>query len=142
LALAVRLHRGAVLGWAVGIVSLGFFYGVVADQAEQMVDDNPDMADFLTGLAGGSISDAFLATGLLVVGLLTAGSWSPLCCGCAPRRAAAGSTVARDSVSRARWAAGHLAVSLVAMVLLMSAGGMAEGVGAALAMADADASVS
>ena len=138
LALAVRLLRGAVFGWAAGIVSLGFFYGVVADQAEQMVEDNPDMADFLTGLAGGSISDAFLATGLLVVGLLAAGFVVAAVLRMRTEESSGRVDPLRATpVSRARWAAGHLTVSLAAMVLLMSAGGLAEGVGAAVAMGDA-----
>ena len=137
LALAVRLHRGSVIGWGVGIVSLGCFYGIVADQAEKMLEDNPDMADFLAGMGGGSITDAFLATGLLVTGLLAAGFVVS-----AVLRMRTEESVGRADpllatpVSRATWAASHLGVAMGALAVLMAAGGFAEGVGAAIVLRD------
>ncbi len=138
LALALRLHRGSVIGWGVGIASLGFFYGVVADEAEKVFEDNPEMADFLAGMRGGSITDAFLATGLLVVGLLAAGFVVA-----AVLRMRTEETVGRvdpllaTPVSRAAWAASHLAVAMGGVVVLMAVGGFAEGLGAAATMGDA-----
>jgi ABC-2 type transport system permease protein len=137
LGLAVRLHRNLVLGWAVGIVALGFFYGVVADQAETMVEDNPDLAEFLAG-GGGSITDAFLATGLLVVGLLAGG----FVVSAALRLRAEESAGRADPllaapVSRTRWAASHAIVAFVAVVLLTTIGGLAEGLGAAASTGEA-----
>ncbi|MEZ5249885.1 MAG: hypothetical protein R2713_11935 [Ilumatobacteraceae bacterium] len=40
IALAARLHRGPTIGWVVGVAVLGALYGVVADQAEEMLADN------------------------------------------------------------------------------------------------------
>lgn len=52
---------------------LGFFYGIVADQAESILENNPEMADFLAMLGTGSITDAFLATSMLMMGLVATG---------------------------------------------------------------------
>ncbi len=73
LGLAVRLQRGALIGWAVGLGALAFFYGLVGDQAEQILEDNPDMADFFAQLGMGSVTDAFLSTAMLIMALFATG---------------------------------------------------------------------
>ncbi|MCB1001241.1 MAG: hypothetical protein KDB40_18260 [Acidimicrobiales bacterium] len=138
IALAARLHRGPTIGWVVGVAVLGAFYGVVADQAEEMLADNPELADFLAGLGGASITDAFLATGLLVVGLLAAG------CGVsaalrmrAEESAGRADPLLAAPVSRTTWAGGHQLVVLAAVVTVTVAGAFAQGLGAAVSMGDA-----
>jgi|JI10StandDraft_1071094.scaffolds.fasta_scaffold08839_10 ABC-2 type transport system permease protein len=135
--LALRLHRGAAVGWAVGVAALGVFYGIVADEAEQMLVDNPQMADYLAGLGGGSIVDAFLATGTLVIGLLAGGYLVS-----AVLRMRAEETAGRVDpllaapMSRVRWVTSHLVVAMSAAVALLLIGGLAAGVGAALTTGD------
>ena len=73
LGLAVRLQRGSLIGWAAGLGALAFFYGLVADQAEQIIQDNPDMADFFAQLGVASVTDAFLSTAMLIMALFATG---------------------------------------------------------------------
>ena len=135
--LAVRLHRGAAIGWAVGIAALGAFYGIVADEAEQMLVDNPQMADYLAGLGGGSIVDAFLATGTLVIGLLVGGYLVSAVLRMRTEEAAGRvDPLLATALGRVRWAVSHLLVTMSAAVALMMLGGLAQGVGAALATGD------
>lgn len=138
IALAARLQRGSTIGWGIGIAVLGGFYGVVAEQAEEMLADNPELADFLAGLGGGSITDAFLATGLLVIGLLAAG------CGVsaalrmrAEESAGRADPVLAAPVSRTVWAGGHVTVVLAAVVAVTVVGAFAQGLGAAISMGEA-----
>ena len=138
LGLAVRLHRGAAVGWLAGVVLLGAFYGVVADEADDMVADNPELADFLAGLGGGSITDAFLATGVLVIGLLAGGyAVSAVLRMRAEEAAGRVDPLLATPLPRWRWAASHLGVAAVATCVMLVAGGVAQGVGAALATGDA-----
>ena len=44
--LAVRLQRGPVVGWSIGLFITGAVYGSIGQDVEQMVTDNPTYADF------------------------------------------------------------------------------------------------
>lgn len=137
LALATRLHRGAIIGWAAAIAAGAFFLGVVADQAERMAADNPAMADALAALGNGSITDVFLATGLLIVGFLAAGFVVGAMLRMRTEEAAGRvDPLLATPVRRTRWAASHLTVAMGALVGLMALGGVAEGLGAALVLGD------
>ncbi|MCD9624335.1 ABC transporter permease [Rhabdothermincola salaria] len=136
-ALSVRVLRGVVVGWAAGVVVLGVFYGIVADQAEQMLEDSPEMEDFFAQLGQGSIVDAFLSVSVLIMGLLaggfvvaavlrlhteeSAGRADPLLATPTPRRT---------------WAASHLAASGLGMLVVLLAGGLATGIGAAISLGE------
>jgi ABC-2 type transport system permease protein len=135
--LAWRLHRGALAGWAVGIGVLGAFYGVVADQAEQMLADNPELEQFFTVTGTSSITDLFLGTATLMVGLLAGGYVT----GAVLRlhgeeEAGRVEAVLAGAVSRWHWAAGHLAVAGAGAVALLAVGGVGTGLGAAVSMGE------
>lgn len=137
LGLAARLHRASIAAWAVGVATLGVFYGVVANEAERMIEENPDLADFFALLGTASITDAFLATSVLMAGLLTGGFAVA-----AVLRLRSEETVGRvdpllaTAVPRSSWAAGHLAVTLVGTVVVLVSGGIGTGVGAAVVMGE------
>jgi ABC-2 type transport system permease protein len=137
LALATRLRRGSIVGWTVGIVSGAFFFGVVADQVETMAAENPAMSDLLSAVGTGSIVDTFLATGLLIVGLLAGGFVVSTALRMRTEEAAGRvDPLLATPVGRTRWAAGHLVVTMGALVAVMALGGIAAGLGAALVLND------
>jgi ABC-2 type transport system permease protein len=137
LGLAVRLHRASVVAWAVGVGILGVFYGIVANEAERMIEENPDLADFFALLGTASITDAFLATSVLMAGLLTGGFAVA-----AVLRLRSEETVGRADpllatpVTRSSWAASHLVVTLVGTIVVLVSGGVGTGFGAAAAMGE------
>lgn len=136
--LAVRLHRASVLGWATGVTLLSFFYGVVAEQAQRMLDDNPDLADFFAQLGTGSITDAFLATAVTMTALLVGGYAVSAVLRLRTEEAGGrADSLLATPTSRARWALSHLAVAMIAVVGLLVVAGLALGLGAAVAMRDA-----
>lgn len=138
LGLAVRLQRGAMIGWIVGLGLLAFFYGIVADQAEQILDDNPDMADFFAQLGVGSVTDAFMSTAMLIIALFATGfTVSSVLRMRSEELAARADPILAGPVSRRRWASSHLAVALVGTAVLAFVNGLAMGVGAALVLGDA-----
>jgi ABC-2 type transport system permease protein len=68
LALAWRLQRGSVLAWAVGIFALGAMFGSLSEEMQNMVRDNPTLAQYFE-ITGGSVTDALFASALLFNGL-------------------------------------------------------------------------
>jgi ABC-2 type transport system permease protein len=133
LGLALRLQRGTLIGWSIGLSALAFFYGIVADQAEQIIEDNPDMADFFEQLGTGSVTDAFLSTAMLIMALFATGFTVSSVLRLRSEEAAGRvDPILAAPVSRRRWAAGHLAVALGGTVLLAILCGVAMGAGTAL----------
>jgi ABC-2 type transport system permease protein len=136
--LAVRLQRGSLVGWVVGLGSLAFFYGLVADQAEQMIEDNPDMADFFAQIGVASVTDAFLSTAMLIMALFGSGfTVSSVLRLRSEEVSGRADPVLAAPVGRRRWAWSHLVVSLVGTVALALVCGVTMGAGAALVLGEA-----
>jgi ABC-2 type transport system permease protein len=64
LALAWRLQRGSVLAWAVGVFALGAMFGSLSQEMQNMVRDNPTLAQYFE-VTGGSVTDALFGSALL-----------------------------------------------------------------------------
>jgi ABC-2 type transport system permease protein len=138
LGLAVRLQRGSLVGWAVGLGSLASFYGLFADQAEQMIEDNPDMADFFAQLGVASVTDAFLSTAMLIMALFATGfTVSSVLRLRSEEMSGRADPVLAAPVGRRRWVWSHLGVALVGTVALALVCGVAMGVAAALVLGEA-----
>ena len=70
LALAWRLHRGALLGWAVGFALVGALIGGLAANVEGFLN-NPNARDFITRLGGEKgLIDAFLSLEFAFAGII------------------------------------------------------------------------
>jgi ABC-2 type transport system permease protein len=135
--LAVRLHRGAFTGWAVGLFLGGLAYGSVSGDVEDFIGDNETMAE-LMAQGGGSIVDSFLATCLLVLALIAAGFTLQGALRLrSEERAGRAEPLLATGVSRWRWAASHLAVVVVGSILVLSAAGLGTGISYALVAGDA-----
>lgn len=127
LGLAWRLQRGALIGWAIGLLLLGAAYGSFANSIEQYLVDNPEVADFFPG-GGSQIVNSYLALTMVFSALITAayGVTSAL-------RARAEETAGRAEpilatpTSRWRWLASHLTVALLGTALVLVAAGVGEG---------------
>lgn len=73
LALAWRLQRGALLGWATGLALLGFVLGGVATNIGALID-TPQVQDLLRAMGGdaATLSDVFLSTEVRFVAVAAA----------------------------------------------------------------------
>lgn len=139
LGLAVRLHRGTVIGWAVGLFVTGVVYGSIGEDIETMIEDNPTYADFLAQLQGASLTDSFFATSLLMLAIISTGFAISATLRLRSEEAAGrAEAILAAPVSRAGWVASHLVVTVVATVLIVVAGGL--GVGASYAVVAEDGS--
>jgi ABC-2 type transport system permease protein len=136
-ALAWRLQRGSLAGWAVGLALLGIAYGSIGDSIEQYIQDNPEIAEFLPGGAA-DIVDAYLALALSLSGLIVAayGVTGALRIR-AEETAGLAEPILATATSRLTWLAGHLSVPLAGSVVLLLAFGLGEGAAYGLTVSDA-----
>jgi ABC-2 type transport system permease protein len=139
LGLAVRLHRGPIVAWAFGVASLGLLYGFVAKEAEQMLEDNPDLGEFLAAMGGASITDAFLATATSMTALLAAG-YLVAAVGRLHAEEAAGRAepILATRTSRSRWVGSHVAAASTGALVVLVSGGLATGVGATVSTGEGE----
>jgi ABC-2 type transport system permease protein len=127
LGLAVRLQRGSVIGWTTGLFLGGAAYGWVADDVEDLVGDNETLRDVIAR-AGGSLTDAYLSTALLMLALIGAGfAVSSTLRLRGEETALRAEPILATEVSRPRWVASHLVVALGGSVVVLAAAGLGVG---------------
>ena len=136
-ALAWRLQRGALIGWAAGLALLGVGYGSIGDSIEQYVRDNPQIAGFLPGGAA-DVVNAYLALTIGLSALLVAayGVTSALRVR-AEETSGRAEPVLATAAGRPAWLAGHLSVALAGSALVLVSYGLGEGVAYGLTVGDA-----
>lgn len=140
LGLAWRLQRASLAGWWVGVFITGLVYGSVGDQVEQMVRDNPELADYFAQQGGGSITEVYLATALRMLAMLAGGfALSSTLRARAEEGAGRADALLATAVSRTRWLGAQLLVTGAATATVMGAAGLGVGVGYAAAIGDATA---
>ncbi len=135
--LAARLQRGNIVGWGVALVVSGLAYGAYTDALTTAFDDLPDVFvelfggadDLVAGyLAYMAVFMAFLAGAYTVTAMQslrteeTSGRAEP---------------VLATPVSRTVWLGANLAVTAMAIVVLLAVAGLATGLGAAIVTGDA-----
>ena len=128
LALAWRLNRMALLGWAVAFAVLGGVLGSIASDVGSLLD-SPQARDLIVRMGGvGSLTDAFLAAELGFVAVFASayGIQTALRLRSEEVALRAGPLLA-TAVSRARWTASHATVALAGSSVLVLVAGAAAG---------------
>ncbi|KRC66067.1 hypothetical protein ASE12_15665 [Aeromicrobium sp. Root236] len=138
-ALAWRLQRGSVIGWAVGLLLGGIAYGSIGDDVADLIGDSQFSQDVFTS-AGGSIVDSFYATAAVMLSLIGAGfaiaSVQRLR---AEESSGFAETLLATALPRWRWVVAHLAVTVCGTLLVVLAGGVGMGLGFAMVTGDGSA---
>jgi ABC-2 type transport system permease protein len=128
---ALRLQRGALVGWTVGLFCLGLTYGAVGADARDLLDTSSQLEDFFDR-GGAGVVDAFLATTLLIGALVVAGfAIQSVLRLRGEESSGRAEPVLATAIGRRRWAAGHLAVALGGAATVQ----LSTGLGAGLAYA-------
>lgn len=135
--LAWRTQRSAVLAWSVAMVALGAVTGVLGSSMQDMIRDNPSMAEYLELISGASIVDSYLATVTLIYALCVAGFsvWSASHPG-ADEDAAQLDLLLAGPLPRARSVLGNLVVTVVGTVLVLTAAGVGTGIAHGIVTSD------
>lgn len=127
--LAVRLQRGSLVGWSVGVLFTAIAYGSIADSIDDFVRDNKALADMFALAGGASLTDSYIATSLRILALVGTGFVVQ-----STLRLRSEETLLRAEpvlatpVSRRRWASSHLMVAGAGSVILQLVAGLAMGI--------------
>jgi ABC-2 type transport system permease protein len=141
LGLTLRLQRGLLIGWAVGLAAAGVIYGAVIPTIPDLVASNPDIADMVGASADAeeALIDAFLAyiyvflavvsTGFAVTSVLRLRS---------EEEAGRAELVLATRVSRTAWVGATVAVTVFGVLLMAVSMGLGLAVGYAAGMGEWD----
>ena len=136
--LAVRLQRGAVFWWGLGVLALGITYGSVANSIEKFIEDNPSLADIFAQAGSASIVDSYLATTMLVLALAAVAASVQLVTRLRSEEVAErAEAMIAAGITRPRWAGSHVLVALAGGLLVLAAGGFGTAVTYAVVVGDA-----
>lgn len=142
LGMAVRLQRTAVISWTLAIALMGFFYGIVADQADSFLE-NEAIAEMFAQAGMGSPTELFLATAVIILGLITSGfTVSSVMRLRGEEAGGRAEAVLAGPIARRRWLLSHLAVSVFGSLIIMVAAGVGLGAGYGLQVGDSSEVVS
>lgn len=124
--LAVRLQRGALLGWTVSFAVVGVVFGGLTGGAADLVGDNEKTREIFERMGGQSgLTDAFLASMVSVLGTVAAlYIVSSVLRPHGEETAGRAEPVLAGGVGRIGWAAGHLLIAFGGAALIMAAGGL------------------
>jgi ABC-2 type transport system permease protein len=133
---ALRLHRANLIGWVIGMFMLGASYGSVL-AAEGTITSNENFASMIESIGGASLAETFLALITTIMAIITA-IYAVLAAQRMRSEEVAGRVepVLATGLSRPRWIASHLAITMVGSVVVLLAGALGLGVTAASAVGD------
>ncbi len=137
LGLALRLQRGSLVGWSAGLFLIGVVYGSIANNVEDFVGHNRAMRDVIAETGGASLTDSYLARALLIAALVSAGYAIASALRLRSEETALrAEPVLATPISRDRWVASHLTVSLAGSVIVLAAAGLGTGLTYGIAAGD------
>jgi len=128
LGLALRLQRGSLIGWSVGLFLTGAALGWVANDVEELIGDNQTMRKVIAQLGGASLTDAYLSSVMLLIALGATGFALQ-----AALRLRSEETALRAEpllatpVSRRAWITSHLTIALAGSVIVLASAGLGSG---------------
>lgn len=131
--LAWRQQRGALLGWLVGVFGMALLLGSFGESIEDLIEENPAMSDVFAQAAAETLVDSYLAMSLLLLAIGAAG----YAVASALRLRGEESSgrlepVLATGVSRRRYFAGHLLVTLLTTTVLVLSAGLGLGLSYAM----------
>lgn len=132
LGLAWRLQRGAVFGWAAGLLLMGLAYGSIGNQVGDVIGNSKSTREVFSQ-GSSSIVEGFYATALLMMALMAAGF--AVSSALRPRGEEDGGRVENllaTGLPRGRWWRGHATVTVLGTIGVVVLGGLGLGLGFAL----------
>ena len=128
-ALAWRLHRGLLIGWAVGMIVSGAVLGGAATGITDNLTANQQMTDLLARLGGrAGITNAFLAAVFSIMGLTIAAYTVQATLRLRAEEASGRlEPLLATKVGRIQWAMSHLVFAVFGTALLLALAGAAGG---------------
>lgn len=128
--LAIRSMRGSLLGWGTGLLLYAVVVGLVTSSVRRLLGSSGAARAYLDRLGGGgALERGYVAAMAGVLALVTTGfALQTLNHLHSEELSGRGEYVLVRGVSRWRWAAGYLGVSLIGSLLLLTVAGLGAGV--------------
>jgi len=139
--LALRLQRGSLVGWGLGLFLLALVYGAVIPTIPDLVRSNPDIGRFIGGAAGAeqSLIDAFLRYILLFMAVVSTGfAVSSVLRLRSEEESGRAEAILATGVSRTRWVTATVAVAALGSLVLTVLMGIGLALGYGLGMGQWD----
>lgn len=139
--LALRLQRGLLIGWAIGLTALGLLYGAVIPTIPDLVASNPDIAQVIDASAGAeqALIDAFLRYIFLFMAVISTGfAVSSVLRLRSEEESARAEVVLATPVTRTAWVGAAVLVSSLGALLLSLLMGLGLAIGYGLGMGEWD----
>jgi ABC-2 type transport system permease protein len=137
LGLAWCLHRGALIGWAVGLFLTGLAYGSIGDSVEDLLGDSEFARDAMAAGASQDLVDGFYATAIVMLALMTCGF--AISSTTRPRSeedAGHAEVLLATGLSRRAWLAGHVLITVLGSLVVLALAGFGMGLGYAMSTGD------
>ncbi|MGW1743779.1 ABC transporter permease [Nocardia sp. NPDC001965] len=136
--LAVRLQRGTLLAWSIGVGLYGLVIGSVVAGIGDSFAENETLRDLITRMGGSeSIEDSFISYAFTMLGVAGAAyAVSATLRLFSEENGHQAESVLSGAVGRLRWAASHLAFSLGGPVVIMLTAGLLGGLAYGIAKDD------
>ena len=136
--LALRLQRGSILGWAVGLCLTGVAFGSLGKDVEEMLEGNEELEEIFARMSGGAtVVDAYFGTVFTITAIIAAGFTISSALRLRTEEAAVRvEPLLATPLSRTRWSLASLAVTTLGSFLLLVVAGLGAGASYALVVSD------
>ncbi len=137
LGMALRLHAGMLASFAAGVLVLGAMYGSILGDINDIVGDLDALQQQLAALGGRTVAEGFASTVMVVIAVVA--SVHVVMAALRPRAeegAGRAEPLLATGLSRAWWAASHLAVAALGGTLVLVLGGLGFGLTGAAVTGD------
>ena len=136
--LAWRLQRGVLVAWSVGFAVMGAVVGSVAQDVQDIFEENEQLADMIRRMGGAaSLVDSYLASTLEIFGIVAAGYMIQAIVRIRTEETGVrAEPVLAGAVSRWRWAGAHVLFALFGTIVVMVLGGLATGLAHGIRIGD------
>lgn len=137
--LAARLQVPSLIAWTAGLFVLGVVYGAFGNDVEQMIEDNPAMADFIAMIGEANPVDAYFAAAASMLAITAIGySISAVMRIRSEETSGHVEVLLSTPASRSQLAVAHMVFAVTGSVLVIAAAG--AGMGVAFAVVEGDPS--
>ncbi len=125
---AMRLHRGLLIGFGIGLAVLGMSYGSVLGDAQEMLAGIEMLEEALAAMGGATIIESFASLILTVMAVITS-IYVVMAAFRARSEESAGRAepILATGISQERWVGSHVLVTMVGAVAVMGLAGLGFG---------------
>lgn len=135
--LALRLQRGLLIGFAVGLALLGVTYGSILAEVDEMLAAVEGLEEVIAELGGATLVESFVSMIMVIMAIFA--SLYGVVAALRPRAEESGGRaepLLATPLSRTRWVGGHVAVAMAGSAAVLVVGAASLGATGAVVLDD------